>query len=691
MKKRALSVLLCLCLALGLLPFAALAASTHTVKVVLNVDYSAAYEELEQLNQLRRAAGIPELVMDKSMMDMAVRRAAETTLSFSHTRPNGEKFDTIRPSIFDNAGMAENILRGGFDVSASTATNQWDNSPGHHANMLNGDLRSVGIACVHTMSGWTYWVQNFTTATGTPESTPSSGTKALRFQVEIADSYLDVNVNQSNISLNPGQNEMVYLQNGKTPVEPDVMQSSDEGVATLRMENSGGVRVTAVGPGTATVTLGVAGRTATVLVDVAGGTSSTSPTPNPTPAPTPTPTATAQPSPAPSITPSGTLEQLGLDILQGETLYVGDSMQVNAVFTPPEAAVDNLIWTVDNPDVLAISPQGTSCTLTALSSGIAQLSVTTGVVNGNEYIAVRDVVVLAGENPNPTPTPAPTLTPTPTPSPTPTPAPDDTPADVDLSASYAELVAGEQLKLMAYVRPNGADQQVTWTSQDTSVASVDQSGRVTGHQNGTTRITATSADGSYSATCQVVVNDGFGGKPFYFPDVKEGDYCYDAIAWATCQNLEVGFVGENFGVAKPCTRMELVRYLWKLMGSPQPADMDNNPFTDVSDLPSNRDDRWAVQWAVETGVTTGTTATTFSPNMTVTRAQVVTFLHRAAGLPSVSGSTGFSDVFSGDWFADAAVWAVKQGITNGTGSNTFTPQRECSRGEILTFLYRQFG
>ena len=690
MKRRVLSVLLSVCLCLALLPAGALAAATHTVRVVLNVDYSAAYEELEQLNQLRRAAGVPELVMDKYMMDMAVRRAAETTLSFSHARPNGERFSTARPSMFDDTAMGENILRGGMIIGASTATDQWNNSPGHQANMLNGTYRSVGIACVRTMSGWTYWVQNFTSATATPESTPTSGTKTLRFQVEIADSYLDVNLNQSNISLNPGQNEMVYLQNGETPVEPDVMQSSDERVATLRMENSGGVRVTAVGPGTATVTLGVAGRTVTLLVDVAGGTSSVPPS-TPTLTPTPTPTATEQPSPA----PSGTLERFGLDILQGESLYVGDSIQVNAVFTPPEAAVDKLSWTIDNPDVIAISPHGTSCTLTALSSGIAQLYVTTGMINGQEFIAVRDVVVLTGENPNPTPTPAPTPTPTPTPSPTPTPTPtpndDTTPTDVDLSATYLELVDGEQVRLIAYVRPNSADQQVTWASQDTSVASVDQNGRVTGRQNGTTRITATSRDGSCSATCQVVVNDGFGGKPIYFPDVKEGDYCYDAAAWATSQNLEVGFIGEPLGVARPCTRMELVRYLWKLMGSPQPSDLDNNPFTDVSDLPSNRDDRWAVQWAVETGVTTGTSPTTFSPNMTVTRAQVVTFLHRAAGLPAVSGSTGFSDVASGDWFADAAVWAVKQGITNGTGNRTFTPNRECSRGEILTFLYRQFG
>ena len=89
-------------------------------------------------------------------------------------------------------------------------------------------------------------------------------------------------------------------------------------------------------------------------------------------------------------------------------------------------------------------------------------------------------------------------------------------------------------------------------------------------------------------------------------------------------------------------------------------------------------------------MTSGTSATTFSPNDTVTRAQAVTFLYRLAGRPSVAGSAGFADVPAGNWFADAAVWAVREGITNGTSATTFTPDKECTRGEILTFLYRQF-
>ena len=205
MKKRMLSVLLCLCLTLSLLPLGVLAASTHTVKVVLFVDYSAAYEELAQLNELRRAAGETELVMDVYLMDMAVRRAAETTLFFSHTRPNGEQYSTARPSSLENVGIGENILHGGFLVSASKATEQWYNSEAHRTNMLYSSYRSVGIACVRTMSGDTYWVQNFASMAGTPESTPTSGTQTLRFPVELAETYRDLKLTRTSLSLAPGE------------------------------------------------------------------------------------------------------------------------------------------------------------------------------------------------------------------------------------------------------------------------------------------------------------------------------------------------------------------------------------------------------------------------------------------------------------------------------------------------------
>lgn len=635
MKKRIALLFLALVLCLGL-AVPVWADSTVTVKVDLEVDYSAAYEALEELNALRRAEGIGELVMDEAMMEMALQRAAECTISLSHTRPNGQDFDTARPAgaAYQKQDMAENIHYSSGKSDAASATESLYNSPGHRTNMMNSTYVSVGIACVRDLAGHSYWVQNFTSAAGTPEATPSSGQESFFFSVETAEQYIDLQLSETDLHLTSGEKVVVYVCNGETPVVPDIIRTSDESVASLSMEN-GGVCVSAVGAGTATLTLGFAGHSATVNV---------------------------------TVEQTVALESLSLVVPEGGfNVQVGENLYTTVLFLPQGAPEYPIVWEVDDPSVATISGRGNSCTITGVSPGTTVLIAKTAEPVNGEIFSVMGIITVYDETSS------------------------TEPAEVDLSAYYVELVPNEQVKLLSYVRPNAASQKITWSSRDTSVATVDQNGRVTGVANGVTNIIAASQSGDVTASCQVVVNDGFGGKPFYFTDVKEGDYYYDAVAWATCQNLENAGIGNDLGVNKGCTRMEIVRYLWKLMGSPQPADIDSNPFTDVSNSLSNRDDRWAIQWAVEAGITAGTSATTFSPNDTVTRAQAVTFLHRAAGLPRVDGSAGFSDVPADGWFADAAVWAVKEGITNGTGNNTFTPDRECSRVEILTFLYRQFG
>lgn len=635
MEKRIASLFLTLMLCMGLAA-PAWADSAVTVKVDLEVDYSAAYEALEELNALRRAEGVGELVMDAAMMEMAVQRAAECTISLSHTRPNGQDFDTARPSgaAYEKQDMAENIHYSSGESDAASATESLYNSPGHRTNMMNSTYVSVGIACVRDLAGHSYWVQTFTSAAGTPESTPSSGQESFFFSIETAEQYIDLQLSETDLHLASGEKVVVYVCNGETPVVPDIIRTSDESVASLSMEN-GGVCVSAVGAGSATLTLGFSGYSAEVAVTVEQGIE---------------------------------LEGLSLaNIEGGYSVQVGENLYTTVLFLPQGAPEYPLVWEIDDPSIATISGRGNSCTITGVSPGETFfIAKTAEPVNGELY-SVMGFITVYDE------------------------ADSTEPTSIDLSAYYVELVPNEQVKLLSYVRPNAASQSVTWSSRDTSVASVDQNGRITGIANGVTNIIAASQSGNVTASCQVVVNDGFGGKPFYFTDVKEGDYFYDAVAWATCQNLENAGVGSDLGVNKGCTRMEIVEYLWKLSGSPQPANVDNNPFADISDSVSNRDARWAVQWAVETGVTSGTSATTFSPNDTVTRAQAVTFLYRMEGMPSVSGGAGFADVPAGNWFADAAVWAVKEGITNGTGDNTFTPDRECSRGEILTFLYRQFS
>ena len=167
-----------------------------------------------------------------------------------------------------------------------------------------------------------------------------------------------------------------------------------------------------------------------------------------------------------------------------------------------------------------------------------------------------------------------------------------------------------------------------------------------------------------------------------FADVPASAYYADAVAWAVEQGITSGTSATTFSPDMSCTRAQIVTFLWRANGSPK-AD-GANPFTDVSADAYYYD---AVLWAVKEGITSGTSAATFSPDATVTRGQTVTFLYRAAGAPAVSGGS-FADVAADAYYADAVAWAVKEGVTSGTGGNSFSPDAPCTRGQIVTFMYR---
>ena len=168
-----------------------------------------------------------------------------------------------------------------------------------------------------------------------------------------------------------------------------------------------------------------------------------------------------------------------------------------------------------------------------------------------------------------------------------------------------------------------------------------------------------------------------------FTDVSESAYYYDAVAWAVENGVTSGTSATTFSPDASCTRAQMVTFLWRAAGSPEP-ESTVNPFTDVSASAYYYD---AVLWAVEQGITNGTSATTFGPDATVTRGQTVTFLWRYDGSTAVSGS-GFADVASDAYYADAVAWAASEGITSGTSATTFSPDNDCTRAQIVTFLYR---
>lgn len=168
-----------------------------------------------------------------------------------------------------------------------------------------------------------------------------------------------------------------------------------------------------------------------------------------------------------------------------------------------------------------------------------------------------------------------------------------------------------------------------------------------------------------------------------FSDVSTKAYYSDSVQWALMNDITSGTSENTFSPDASCTRAQAVTFLWRAAGSPKTSST-NNPFTDVKAGTYYYD---AVLWAVEQGITSGTTNTMFSPGEVCDRSQIVTFLYRANGSPTTNGSS-FSDVPSNSYYSSAVKWAVAQGITSGTSSITFSPSADCTRGQIVTFLYR---
>ena len=188
------------------------------------------------------------------------------------------------------------------------------------------------------------------------------------------------------------------------------------------------------------------------------------------------------------------------------------------------------------------------------------------------------------------------------------------------------------------------------------------------------------SDGSYRVVVQF--------RPNPFIDVPKTEYYFEPVMWAYSHNPQItsGTNSTHFSPNAKCTRAQVVTFLWRAKGAPSVS--GSNPFTDV---PSSEYYYTAVLWAVKKGITTGDTPTKFAPDKSCTRAQVVTFLWRARGKPSVSGSIPFTDVPKNEYYYKAVLWAVEQGITQGDSSTKFAPNKTCTRAQVVTFLYRAYG
>lgn len=348
----------------------------------------------------------------------------------------------------------------------------------------------------------------------------------------------------------------------------------------------------------------------------------------------------------------------------------------------PDNATDDVTWHSDAPDICEVSTDGR---VTAKAAGHAIITATAGGVSTSCNVTVAVPVT-----------------------------------SLSLDKDTLRLAVGASDTLTASVLPEDAtDKAIIWTSSDPAVATVDENGAWTvspknAREGATVTVTVApdqgfvldtltvidkngnkltltdKSDGTYTFTMpdfRVEVNATFVTKDTphnTFVDVNSGTFYYDAVYWAVQKGITVGTDANHFSPEAPCTRAQIVTFLWRAAGSPVVDGTMN-----FSDVPADSCYADAIRWAVNAGITSGTSSTTFSPNDTCTRAQAVSFLCRAFN-GKASGKASFSDVSADSYYADTVAWATENGVTGGIGGGLFGPDNDCTRAQIVTFLYRAY-
>ena len=357
---------------------------------------------------------------------------------------------------------------------------------------------------------------------------------------------------------------------------------------------------------------------------------------------------------APTRVTGVTLNQTSL------TMKTNQTATLTATVNPSDDAVQDVNWTSSDTNVATINTRGTTCEVTAVGVGTATITVTTA--DGNHTASCTVTVTRASSSGSGSHT---------------TYYPVNTSAkSEDGSVVVSPKSASKGSAVTVTVTPESG-------YQVSSVQAVDKDGK---------KLTLTDkGDGKYSFVMpgsKVEVSASFvqvqkPEEPSPYRDVSKDSYYYDAVQWASNKGITNGVSDGMFAPDWVCTRGQIVTFLWRSVGSPAPKTAEM-PFADVAEDAYYAQ---AVLWAVENGITKGTSETTFSPDQTCTRAHAVAFLYRLAGSPAVTGSS-FQDVTADAYYNAAVAWAVQQGITKGTSETTFSPNETCTRAQIVTFLYR---
>ena len=344
--------------------------------------------------------------------------------------------------------------------------------------------------------------------------------------------------------------------------------------------------------------------------------------------------------------------QLTLD-RQKLTLYKGQKATLTAEIIPEDAPDQGILWISSDEEIASVDENGT---VTALKQGTA---VITAAARDGGYSACCTVSVSL------------------------TPAGDIAVYSIDVLnaangnvvSSHGSACAGAVVCLTVSPANGYVLESITVTDQDNKPI------KLTGEDGKYTFIMPAS-----DVTVRAVFaanHSGEGG----FTDVPAGSYYYDAVQWAVNKNITNGISTNTFSPNGICTRAEAVTFLWRAAGSPAPK-FTVMPFTDVKAGAYYYD---AVLWAVENGIANGTGDTTFSPNANCSRAQIITFLWRAQQSPAAGALNPSTDVKAEAYYYAAILWAAEEKVANGTSAVTFSPDDSCTRGQIVTFIWRATG
>ena len=352
---------------------------------------------------------------------------------------------------------------------------------------------------------------------------------------------------------------------------------------------------------------------------------------------------------------------------ESATLKIGESTTLTATISPETALNQNVTWETSADEILSITADGKTVTVTALAAGEGTVTVVTedGKYTDQVTITVSDTVVDPEEPERPDRP--------------------DSPEAPQYTISVFSSFAGGSVSVQPKHAQNGRIITITVIPDDgyelDLLTVIDAKGNeleITNEGGGKYTFTMPGSKVTVEASFKAVTPD----NPF--TDVSEDSYYYDAVLWAVDKGVTAGTSATTFTPDDICTRAQAVTFLWRAAGSPAPKS-NAMPFTDILAGSYYYD---AVLWAVEQGITDGTSYTTFSPDVNCSRAQIVTFLYRVAGSPAVNGSATFTDVVSDAYYAAAVKWAEKSGITGGIGGGLFGSNNDCTRAQIVTFIWR---